>query len=676
MPIKVGDAVFFIRGDDSGLDKILTGAQGKVKSFGKGITSLGKKLTLVGAAGLVGFAGIIKTTSDFQSAFAGVRKTLDLTEDQFGELRREILGMSKSLPVSADELAGIAEIAGQMGVKGVANVKKFTRTIADLGVSTDLTFEAGAKQLSRFINITQGATDDIDNIASAVVDLGNNFATTESEITSMALRLAGAGQVAGLTQAEILGIAAAASSLGIEAEAGGTAISRLLRMMQMAPDKFAKLIGVTVVEFKAMNKAAPAKTFEAVLQAINGINESGGDMNATLQGLGIKQVRLIDVTQRLALGVDGVTEAIDLSTKSYKDNIALTEEAEKRYKTFASQFTITKNRVRSLAITVGEPFLEPLSDFLKDTINPLLEDFEKFIDANKDAIEKWIRDGLDKLIPKLKELWEEQLFPVVETIRDWIKENPELTKQIAKFTAAIIFLGPFLIPIGIGLRVVAVGLGLVSTGAKLAAVSIMLMSKAVKGLLGLGTAAWAARTIGIGGAVGGMLGGGASLGLGGGAGAAVGGGGIGILGIASAAFTAAAAVAFLTFKLDQMAKSRGLPRIGQRSNPALAREVFGEDFDPGTLFPLSAPGFASGGFTSGPTLVGERGPEIISPPSGSRVFSNQDTRAMGGGGGGMNVTINVNGAGQDPGSLARMIADAILELGQTGELTRGALALA
>lgn len=63
--------------------------------------------------------------------------------------------------------------------------------------------------------------------------MGNNFATTESEIVDMALRLAGAGHQVGMSEGQILGLATALSSVGIEAEMGGSAMSKALVKMQM-----------------------------------------------------------------------------------------------------------------------------------------------------------------------------------------------------------------------------------------------------------------------------------------------------------------------------------------------------------------------------------------------------------------------------------------------------------
>src|SRR5690606_15857860 len=151
------------------------------------------------------------------------------------DLNQGLRDMAGVLPATHDEIAGVAEAAGQLGIQ-TANVEDFTRTMIDLGETTNLSADEAATALARFANIMGTSQSEFSNMGSAVVDLGNNFATTEREIVEMGLRLAGAGRQAGLTEGEVLGLATALSSVGIEAEAGGTAFSRVLIEMGTAVD--------------------------------------------------------------------------------------------------------------------------------------------------------------------------------------------------------------------------------------------------------------------------------------------------------------------------------------------------------------------------------------------------------------------------------------------------------
>ena len=192
----------------------------KIKGVGKSMTGVGKNLTATVTAPVAGLAtAAIKSSIDFETAFAGVRKTVDGTEEEFQKLRQGILDMSNEIPASAGEIASVAEAAGQLGIEK-DNILDFTRTIIDLGESTNMTTEQAANELARFANITGMSQTEFNNFGSSLVALGNNFATTESEIMSMSMRLAGAGNQIGLSEAQVAALAATMSSVGIEAEAG------------------------------------------------------------------------------------------------------------------------------------------------------------------------------------------------------------------------------------------------------------------------------------------------------------------------------------------------------------------------------------------------------------------------------------------------------------------------
>jgi hypothetical protein len=152
----------------------------------------------------------VLASTEFESALAGVRKTTNFTVEEVSELREQFLQLSTIIPTSAADLAGIAEIAGQLGV-AKNNISDFTRIMADLGVSTNLAGQDAAMMFSRFANITQMPQQNFENLGSAIVKLGNETATTESEIGEMALRLASSGQQAGMSEASILGLAAGLS---------------------------------------------------------------------------------------------------------------------------------------------------------------------------------------------------------------------------------------------------------------------------------------------------------------------------------------------------------------------------------------------------------------------------------------------------------------------------------
>lgn len=170
---------------------------------------------------------------EYETAFAGVRKTVKATEIEFQGLKNQLKDMATRIPMSFSELASIMEQGGQLGVEK-ENLAKFTEVVAKLGIATNMTSEAAADLLAKYANILKMPLSQIDQLGAVIVQLGNNFATTESDVTNFASRIAGAGKIANMNAAEIMAIATAFSSVGIEAEAGGTAVQKVLLDMNTA----------------------------------------------------------------------------------------------------------------------------------------------------------------------------------------------------------------------------------------------------------------------------------------------------------------------------------------------------------------------------------------------------------------------------------------------------------
>lgn len=379
----------------------------KIKNFGDSVSSLGGKLTTGLTLPLVASVGLVtKAASDYESAFAGVKKTVDETATvSYKNLSDGIRQMAKELPASAVEIANVAEVAGQLGIKA-EDILTFSRTMIDMGESTNLSAEDAATAIAKIANILGLTSDEYKRFGSSVVDLGNNFATTERDIVEMTNRLAAGGKLAGLTAPEILGLATAMSSVGIEAEAGGTAMTQTLTAIGNAVSLttkdsaddlalIAKVAGTTSEEFQKAWKEKPAEALQAFIKGLNTAREQGANMDAILMKLGMTGIRQGNMLKSLALSSDKMSAAVARSNKAWKENTALTNEANKRYETTESQLKMFKNQVTDLAIEFGGPLLKALRDGLKagkpwiDTLAEMAKHFSSMSEEEQRNVLKW-----------------------------------------------------------------------------------------------------------------------------------------------------------------------------------------------------------------------------------------------------------------------------------------------
>lgn len=264
---------------------------------------------------------VVSSEIEFESAFAGVKKTVDATDEEFKQFEEGLRSMSTQMPTTASELSSIAEAAGQLGIKN-ENLISFTETMANLGVATNMSSDEAATALARLANITGMNQENFDRLGSSIVALGNNFATTESEVTQMALNISAAGSQVGMTEADILGVAAALSSLGLEAQGGGTAISRAIIMMANACETssdelqyFAKAAGMSTSEFQ---KYFAEDATGALTKFISGLgNLQDESALKFLDDMGIIETRLRDALLRASNANDLFTDAIKTSNGAW-----------------------------------------------------------------------------------------------------------------------------------------------------------------------------------------------------------------------------------------------------------------------------------------------------------------------------------------------------------------------
>jgi TP901 family phage tail tape measure protein len=386
--VEAAELVVRITGDiddiESKLNRTASAATSfgdKMEKTGRDISNTGRQMTTGFTVPLVALGGFaLKTAIDFESAFAGVRKTVDATEPEFAALEQGIRNMAKELPASAVEIAKVAESAGQLGI-AKDHILEFSRVMIDLGETTNLTSEDAANAMARIANITKMPQDQFDELASTLVALGNAGASTESEIVNMALRIAGAGNQVGLTQHQIMAVASSLSSLGIEAEAGGSAISTVfIKLSKAVADggdelaAFAKVAGVSSESFASTFKTNATHALDLFAKGLGRVGEEGGNVFKVMEDLGVTEIRQRDALLRLAGAGSLLSDQLEIAGFAWENNNALTDEAGKRYATTAAQLSMFWNRVKDAAMTLGAELVpalmgaitaaEPLGRFL------------------------------------------------------------------------------------------------------------------------------------------------------------------------------------------------------------------------------------------------------------------------------------------------------------------------
>lgn len=327
---------------------------------------------------------------DFESVMTDVKKTTGMTGAELDQMGNAIRSMSKEIPSTTQEIAGLAATGAQVGIaKG--KLLGFARTMTDLSNATNIAGEEGAASLARFANITKMSQDDFDRFGSTIVALGNNFATTEKEILDMSMRLAGAGSQVGMTESDILGLATALSSVGVEAEAGGSAFSKVISQMQLAVEtqsdslgKFAKVANLSAVDFSKLFKSNSAEALNRFVAGLSDTERLGMSTTQVLKALGIEEIRLTDALKRVSGAGDLLNRSLQTGKQAWKENSALAAEASERYGTVESQLQMSKNAMKDALIGFGKEAMPLITNLVKG-LTGLVEWFNKLPEPAKES---------------------------------------------------------------------------------------------------------------------------------------------------------------------------------------------------------------------------------------------------------------------------------------------------
>lgn len=363
-----------------------------------GLQNLGRALAIIPAAVATGVGASINAYMQWEDAIAGVERTTyeaqraNETAAQAQERNAQTLEgivdglkeIASTTPVAASTLAGIAESAGALGV-AEQDILSFTKVVADLDATTDLTANSAAVNLARISGLTGVAGQGYDNLASSILEVGRSTAATEQEIVDIANRIAGISSVANLSAADVIGLAGALRSAGVRSEQGGTAFQKtfadIIQAVSNGGDElelFATISGKTAEQLQVDFQENAADAFVDFIAGLGQLNAAGENVIGVLNQLGITEARQ---TQTLLLLAEAETQVVnenlkvssslDTSRRAFADGTAVADIAAKRYRTLSSQLQLLRNEIFLAAQGFGATFapaiifiVERLRDFI------------------------------------------------------------------------------------------------------------------------------------------------------------------------------------------------------------------------------------------------------------------------------------------------------------------------
>ena len=379
--VNIGGMNITLGLDLSKFEKQMKGIRRRFGRLSGQLRMAGQDLTRAITVPLAG-VGILasKAAIDWETSFANVRKTVKGTEEDLKNLETGLRNMSTKLPMSAAGLASIAEEAGRLGIsqKGLLD---FTDTIVRLAETSTLGSEEAATGLARFAAITKLPEKNIRNLATSLTVLGSDFATAEPEIVELGLRIAATGKLVGFSEAQILGLSAAMTAVGINAEKGGTAMSKVLIGIAEAASEggkkletMAQVAGVSAEHFKKKFETDAAGAVKILVQGLGKLDKT--QAFKAIDALGFSADRTRSTLLTLAGTGDLLNRTLASSSKAWEENTALVELSEKRFKTTGARLTILKNRFMEMARNLGAalaPALESLIEMIQTSFMPMIQ---------------------------------------------------------------------------------------------------------------------------------------------------------------------------------------------------------------------------------------------------------------------------------------------------------------
>lgn len=375
----------------TGVDKLspmLKGVQKNANTLKKQLESSGLgKMSLGDMAGAGAFAapiiGGIKAAMDFESKMADVKKVVDFdTPADFAKMQKDVLGLSRELPMAANGIAQIVAAGGQAGIPR-EELKGFAKDAVMMGVAFDQTADQSGQMMATWRTAFKMGQAEVVTLADQINYLGNTGPANTKQISSIVTSIGPLGEVAGLASAQIAAMGATLAGVGISEEVAATGMKNFMLTLtagsaatkgQQSAFKALRLDAKQMA--MGMQKDSQG-TIMKVLTAVSKVDKS--KQAAVLTELFGKES--VGAIAPMLTNLDKLAENFDKVSDASKYAGSMGKEYASRAATTANSLQLLTNRAVEVGIVVGNVLLPPFNDFMA-TIGPVVTKVAELAEAN------------------------------------------------------------------------------------------------------------------------------------------------------------------------------------------------------------------------------------------------------------------------------------------------------
>lgn len=298
--------------------------------------------------------------ADMEESMANVRKYTGQTDEQVHQMNEDFKRMDTR--TAREQLNELAGSAGRLGITSKEMIEEFVDGADKINVALgdDLGKDAVDKigKLAQMFgeDKTKGLRGAMLATGSAVNELAQSSSANAGYIVDFTADLSGVGIQAGMTQAQLMGLASALDQNMQEEATSATVFSQLITKMYQEPAKFAKIAGMQVKEFSNLMKT---NANEGLMKFMQAMKSKGGfaEMAPMFEEMQLNGTRAVGVLSAVATHLDQVKEAQDIATKSYADGTSVLNEFNTQNTTVQAELDKAKKRFQDLTIELGEKLI-------------------------------------------------------------------------------------------------------------------------------------------------------------------------------------------------------------------------------------------------------------------------------------------------------------------------------